>query len=92
MTLQEATAWIEKSNGRLFSVKFVKRSTGEAREMLCRTGVTSHLNPEPTKKQPYQPKAAGVITVFDMKSKGYRSIPLEGLKEIKIDGEWLVVQ
>ena len=87
MTRQEARDWIDASN-RIFAVDFVKRSTGERRVMNCRRKCLCHLKDGPAA---YCPDERGLIVVFDMRN-GYRSIPLEGITRIKIDGKWEDVQ
>lgn len=85
MVIKEVEDFIKNTHGRIFSIKFVKRSTGEERKMVCRTGVKSALKGgEPS----YDAGEKGLITVFDMQKNGYRSIPKEGIKQILISGEW----
>lgn len=71
---------IEKSNGKFFSVSFVKRTTGEVRNMTARTGVTSHLKGG---KQAYKPADKQLQVVFDVQKQAYRSIPLDAVIEFK---------
>lgn len=71
-------------DGKIFSVSFVKRSTGETRHTVCRLGVKSHLKGG-TKK--FDDKEKNLLTVFDVQKKGYRSIPLENIISAKIHGE-----
>lgn len=73
----------EKSDGGIFSVKFIKRSTGEVREMVCRKGVTKHLKGG---EQSYDPKAKRLVTVFDMQKQAYRSINLDAVMLLKTEG------
>ena len=70
------------TNGKIFSVKFEKRSGG-TRDMVCRTGVTKHLRGG---KIGYSFKKKGLISVFDMQKKEYRTIPIEGIVSSKISG------
>lgn len=71
------------SDGQIFSVVFVKRTTGEIREMVCRIGVTSHLRGGVKK---FNDKEKNLLTVFDVQKNGYRSIPLENIIRVKIKG------
>lgn len=80
----DAVDFIKNTNGKLFSVCFLKRTSNEERKMLCRTGVTSHLAGGEKK---FKDSDKGLITVFDMSKQGYRSIPIDGLIWIKIKGE-----
>lgn len=75
--------------GEFFTVKFVKRNSKEERVMNCRTGVKKHLKGG---KMGYNPTAYDLISVWDVqahkeKGNGYRTIPLEGVSEIKAHGE-----
>lgn len=65
--------------GTIFAVTFVKRSTGEVREMQCRFGVKSHLQGG---EAAYNPKDKDLLWVFSVDSDGYRSIPYEGIIRI----------
>lgn len=91
MKLEEAVKWIEESNGKIFSVKFFKRTDGSIRTMTCRRGVSSHLVAGP-KRPGLDFKKNELIPVFDMQKQKYRSIPIEGIIAIKIKGEWYEVQ
>lgn len=95
ITKKQAEAIIRNSNGKIMTVLFTKRTTGELRLMTCRTGVTKHLKGGvPT----YSFEEKKLISVYDMtigkkdKGEGYRCIPLEGIKEITIDGMNLKVR
>jgi len=48
ITAVKAAEILTATEGKIFSVKFVKRTTGEVREMVARTGVKAHLK-EPLK-------------------------------------------
>jgi hypothetical protein len=43
ITAKEAADLLSDTKGRIFSVTFVKRTTGETRTMVARTGVAKHL-------------------------------------------------
>ena len=74
----------QAANGRIFSVDFIKRTTGELRTMNCRTGVTKHLKGgEPA----YDALSKGLMTVYSLDSQGYRSINLDGVLTAKVDGK-----
>jgi hypothetical protein len=74
---------IDNSNGRFFTVVFVKRD-GSLRTMTARLGVTKHL-------------AGGMCTVdrekyiiaYDVQSEGYRSINRETIVSVSYQGETL---
>jgi len=58
-------------NGHMFTATFVK-ANGETRKMNCRTGVVKYLNPNPSRVK--APNPSHLVTVYDVKSKGYRTI------------------
>ncbi len=69
---------------KIFSVDFTKRTTGEARTMVCRLGVTKGQSGG---ELPFDPVEKGLLPVFDMQKKGYRMISLESVTEIRANGE-----
>jgi hypothetical protein len=72
------------SNGKFFTVTFIKRSDGSLRVLNGRTGVKKNLKPEG--QQPYDPKDHNLVTVYDMKVRGYRNISCERIVAIKANG------
>lgn len=84
LSAQEFAEKVRADGAKIFSVKFVKRTTGEMREMTCRTGVKKHLKGGDAA---YNFRDNGLVSVFDMASMGYRAIPLEGLREATFEGE-----
>ena len=83
---------IQSYNGdHFFSVKFIKRTTGETRDMVCRKGVSKYTKGGELK---YDPIEKGLVGVWEANNptpdKAYRMIPLEGLIEAKIDGNHYV--
>ena len=73
----------------MFSVVFIKRTTGEVRRMLCRTGVRKYLSGGELK---FIPIRRGLLSVYDMQSKGYRFINLETLISFKLGGKTYEIQ
>jgi hypothetical protein len=71
-------------NGEVFGVTFEKRTNGEVRNMAARNGVIKHLKGGDLN---YDPKKKNLLIVFDMNKKGYRSIPLDRVMEIKVGGK-----
>lgn len=68
--------YLTSLNGKFFTIQFIKRSNGELRTMNCTTNYRSHLaGGEPA----YDAKAKNLLPVWDLKAKGFRSIPLEGV-------------
>ena len=68
--------------GLIFTVEFIKRTTGEPRMMNCRFGVKS----ETEGSLGYDPFSKELFTVYDIQKLAYRHIPLEGIKHIKAQG------
>lgn len=106
LSRRAAARFIRNTKGLLFSVVFVKRTSGEKREMLARTGVKKFLKGGPA---PYVFSEHGLVPVFDvglarkMRAEGlsqeeiatrppYRSIPLENITKLKIAGKWYTVE
>jgi hypothetical protein len=88
MTRAEAVQKIAASRGRIFALTFIKRTTGERRDMVCRLGVTAHLKGG---KPGYDAKAKGLLVVFDLDRADYRAVPVEGITRVTIDGETYTV-
>lgn len=89
ITAAQAEKMILATNGKIFGVRFQKRTDNKIRTMSARLGVKKGLTGA---GQKYDPKAKDLITVFSMDAKGYRSIPLDGLLNVTIDGEDYIVQ
>jgi hypothetical protein len=87
---QQAADYIRHgSQGRIVALEFRKRSDNSLREMRCRSGVYSHL----TGGTPsYSAEDKGLIVVFDMEKRAYRSIPIDGLQRVKIKGQWVQIE
>jgi hypothetical protein len=88
LTRAQAVQIIEGKNGLLFSCQFTKRTTGETRRMTARLGVRSHLRGG---NKGYDAAAKRLLTVFDIHANGYRSIPIDGIDFLLVDGRWLPV-
>ena len=88
ISIADAIKFIEERQGKLYSIVFTKRSTGEERQMVCRQNVVSHLKGG---EKAYDATAKGLITTFDFQKNAYRSIPIEGIKRIKMHGDWVEV-
>ena len=83
LTKLQAKNLIESMGGKIFTVSFIKRTTGEVRLMNCRMGVSKHVKGGP---RAYDPSAHNLIWVYDLQRAGYRSIALEGLQTVTADG------
>ena len=72
------------SDGRIFGVSFIKRTTGELRTMSCRLGVKKFLRGG---KLSYTSAVKQLFTVFSMRDKGYRCIPLDAIQRVSVSGQ-----
>jgi hypothetical protein len=85
ITKREASQLVEKYDAsQVFTVTFVKRTTGETRVINCRKGVKKHLKGG---RLGYNPAEKSLVGVFDMQNGGYRMIALESIKKIVMQGE-----
>jgi len=71
----KAVELIKQTNGRIFTVHFVKKN-GEHRRMNCRLGVKKYLTGEGMR---YNAQERGLLPVYDIQAKGYRMINLKSL-------------
>jgi|APGre2960657404_1045060.scaffolds.fasta_scaffold31982_3 hypothetical protein len=89
---QEAARLIHETNGTVFSVTFIKRSTGEVRTGLFRLGYTVQKGLAGG-EAPYSFEEKGLIPVYRMagdksESDGQRrTIPIEGILNLKANGK-----
>jgi hypothetical protein len=83
MTLQEFVDRARET-GHIFAVEFVKRTDGAVREMLCRTGVTKGTHGG---SMGYDPANHGLLSVYDMQRQGFRSIPVENVLHLSMNGQ-----
>ena len=87
-----AISILKATNGQFFSVQFKKRSTGEIRTIVGRTGVRKGVNGHGMR---YNPADHDAITVWDNgnvpnaegeKSQGHKTVPLNDLREVRAGG------
>lgn len=85
ITRQEAVEKIRtaKGSGKIFTVRFYKRTTGEFRVMNCRGRVIKGLTGGELK---FDPESKGLITVFDMHAGQYRMINCDTIQEVTVGG------
>ena len=81
---QQAVGLITRNRGKFFTVIFTKRTTGEQRVLTGRQGVTKHLKGGPAA---YSFSEKKLLPVFDTQKGEYRSIPVEGIQEVRILGK-----
>ena len=82
---------IKNTNGKFFSVTFIKRSTGSRRKMICRSGVKKNLSQDGEGRK-FNPSLHDLIPTFSIDSDGYRHISIEGIVEAKIGGVKYIVK
>lgn len=70
---------IKKTNGRIFSVTFVKKD-GSIRKMTARLGVKKDLKGVGLK---FDPTERSLVVVFDMHKRAYRMINLQTIITFK---------
>ena len=74
---------LRNTDGKIFRVKFIKRTTLEERTMVCRIGVSKGVNGT---GMAYDPKSRGLITVYDMQKGDWRMINLDAVIDMRVDG------
>lgn len=89
-----AAQMVREYNGStFFSVKFVKRTDGSVRDMVCRKGVSKFVKGGELK---FDPKAKNLVGVWEANTnqpeKSYRMISLESLLEVKMNGNTFLVK
>lgn len=89
ITPADAAKLLVNSDGKFFTAKFIKRTTGEARTMNCRTGVKKHLKGGAAA---YNFSEKSLLSVWESASGEYRSIPLDRLLEVTLDDVLYVVE
>lgn len=88
ISLEEAVIKIEESEGKIFSVVFKKRTTGEWRKLVGRLGVRKDINGTGLK---YDPASRQLMTVYDMQNQGWRMINKDSISELQTKGESYVI-
>lgn len=73
----------EGGRGRAFTVSFTKRTDGSQRLMNCRYGVYSKLKGG---QAPFSFDDKNLHSVYDLVSHDYRSIPLDTIDKVVIEG------
>ncbi len=74
-------------SGRIFTVQFIKRTTGELRTMSCRRGVRKGVKGV---GMSYDPLSKGLLTVWDVNKGQHRMINLADLVSLTMDGKTFI--
>lgn len=77
----------EAVGSRFFSVVFTKQN-GEKRKMIARLGVKKHLKGG---EKSFNDEDFNYLTVFDMQARGYRTININTLLSLKVNGRTLTI-
>jgi len=86
---QDAVGKMGTAKGKIFTITFVKRSTGEVRTMNCRTGVSKDVKGVGLN---YSRKQHNLFGVFDMQKQQHRSVNLDSLITLAIGGELYTIK
>ncbi len=79
---EELLQKISLLNGQFFTVEFIKKDN-TLRKMNCRTGVKKYLIKNGRKIKTVSPLENGILKVYDLGAKSYRSINIDTIKSIK---------
>lgn len=85
---EDLRSFIEMTRGRFFKVVFSRRSDGHQRIMVCRIDGPSAQWSE---GETYDPSDRNLVRVYDVKRKGFRLIPLEGVLCLSFKGKHYAV-
>ena len=75
----------EHAKNRFFSVDYIK-ADGTRRKIVCRFGVKKYIKADSR----HITQNNGVITVYDMIKKNYRSLRLDRIQSITVAGETII--
>lgn len=84
MKLEDVREALLNSEGKVFRVEFIKRSTGELRVMHARIGVSKDVKGVGLAFDPF---AKGLLTVYDMNKDAYRMINLDAVISLRVLGQ-----
>ena len=95
-----AASLIRNSNGKIFSVSFIKRGDGSMRDMIARTGVSKGVSGNGRK---FDAASHGLLTVAEFRAAGrnakghfeaqeftagsFRNIGIEGIRRLRLGGQ-----
>ena len=85
---ETAIKMLRDSKGKIFGVKFIKRSTGDVRTMSARLGVSKGVKGIGLQ---YDPESRQLMPVYDMHKQEYRMINLETLSTVSFKGQEYIV-
>ena len=82
-TKQTLVDILRNTEGKIFRVSFIKRTTGELRHLNGRLGVQKGVKGVGMK---YNPTERELLPVYDIQKKEFRMINLSGIKEVEFQG------
>ena len=77
-----------EGNGQIFTVDFIKRSTGLSRTMNCRGQVKKGVKGVGLA---YDPNKKALVSVYDVQAEAFKMISEEGITAIRAGGEEYIV-
>ncbi len=82
VTQKEAVRILDslQHDGTIFTVGFIKRSTGEYRELNGRGGVHKGVQGVGL---PFDPNSKGLLVFYDIQKQAFRMVPQEGIRVIR---------
>jgi hypothetical protein len=83
----KALKLIKSTKGKVFTAVFTKKD-GTIRKMNCRLGVSKAIVGTGLA---YNPADHNLLTVFDMKEKGYRMLNIETLTALQVSKKFYIV-
>ena len=85
----KAASLMMGSSGKIFSVTFTKRTTGEARIMKARLGVKKGVTGAGRK---FKPSDHALLSVYEMPQNQFRMVNLNGVTNLTLQGEKFKVE
>lgn len=86
MNHKEALKLLKSTRGRIFSAEFVKKD-GSLRKINARLGVKKGVK---GKGLAYNPADYGLMVVYDMQKKAFRTINIKTLRKVKFKGSYII--
>lgn len=89
VTLAEAKELLKDraKDRKIFSVRFYKRTDKSIRDMVCQT-----RSPKDDGEPAYDFTEKRLLVVWDLQKHGYRSIPWEGIIQIRFESQDYIVR
>jgi hypothetical protein len=88
LSADKVDEFLRSLNGGFFTIRFIKRTTGEERVMNATKNLTKHLKGGEAK---YNAKEKGLLIVTDTKAQAIRSIPTDAVLDIKANGNIYII-